>query len=150
MIKMNVKRLSGRAKLPTYATNGAACMDMYACLPEGQHDIEVIAPHERVLIPTGIAVEVPEGYVLEVLMRSGLALREGLTLLNGPGQIDEDYRGEIKLIVYNADPQYPAIIKHGDRIGQCRLLPVYPIHFCEVDELSETARGAGGFGHTGK
>jgi dUTP pyrophosphatase len=130
--------------LPSYATAGAAGLDLLAAV-----DGEVtLAPGERRLIPTGIAIALPPGYELQVRPRSGLALRHGLTMPNSPGTVDEDYRGELQVILMNAG-QEPFTVTRGMRIAQAVLAPVVRIAWREVVDLDETARGAGGFGSTG-
>jgi dUTP pyrophosphatase len=130
--------------LPSYATAGAAGLDLLAAV-----DGEVtLAPGERRLIPTGIAIALPPGYELQVRPRSGLALRHGLTMPNSPGTVDEDYRGELQVILMNAG-QEPFTVTRGMRIAQAVLAPVVRIAWREVGDLDETARGAGGFGSTG-
>lgn len=131
--------------LPAYATPGAAGMDIRAFLRE---EI-VLRPMERFLIPTGIYLEIPPGYEAQIRPRSGLAIRQGLTCLNSPGTIDSDYRGELQVILINLSDS-PQIIRDGDRIAQMVVHRVERVHWEENDALSETVRGAGGFGHTGK
>lgn len=145
-IKVSVKRLhSSDLPLPAYMTPGAAGMDLYAA-----HQEDLILPvGGRALVPTGLAIALPPGIEAQVRPRSGLAIQHGVTLLNTPGTIDCDYRGEIKVIVINlGDKDY--ILKRGERIAQMVLAPVCRAEICEVDELDETARGEGGFGHTGR
>jgi len=125
-------------------TAGAAGVDLYAAV---EQDV-AIAPGGRVLIPTGIAIALPENYEAQIRPRSGLALKHGLTLLNTPGTIDWDYRGEIKVIVINlGDKEY--ILQRGERIAQMIFNRVEKAELIEVQELDDTNRGAGGFGHTG-
>lgn len=140
-----IKRLhSFDLPLPRYMTAGAAGVDLYAAVEAAV----AIAPGKRVLVPTGIAIALPEGYEAQIRPRSGLALKHGLTLLNSPGTIDCDYRGEIKLIVINlGDKEY--ILDRGERIAQMIFSRVEKAEFLEVETLSNTSRGAGGFGHTG-
>ncbi|MBN8874629.1 MAG: dUTP diphosphatase [Rhodospirillales bacterium] len=130
--------------LPAYATAGAAGMDLLAAVA----DPVEIAPGARALIPTGIAIALPAGYELQIRPRSGLALRNGIVLPNSPGTIDEDYRGELKVIVLNAGDA-PFRVERGMRIAQAVLAPVVRAAWREVEELDETARAAGGFGSTG-
>jgi dUTP pyrophosphatase len=132
-------------ELPAYATPGASGCDLRAAVGEPL----TLAPGERVLVPTGIAIAVPEGYEGQVRMRSGLALQKGLILPNAPGTIDSDYRGEIRVIVANISAE-PASIERGDRIAQLILVPVERAILRKVDALPETGRGGGGFGSTGK
>jgi dUTP pyrophosphatase len=128
--------------LPRYMTPGAAGMDIYADLTE---DL-TIPPLGRVLIPTGFAIALPQGYEAQVRPRSGLALRSGLTILNAPGTIDADYRDEVKILMINLSDQ-PVTVQRGDRIAQLVVAPVTRVQWQEVDQLEATER-AGGFGHT--
>ena len=130
--------------LPARATAGSAGFDLHAAL---EREL-VLAPGERALVPTGFAIAVPEGFEAQVRPRSGLALRHGLVLPNAPGTIDADYRGELSVIVMNAGRD-PITLRRGDRIAQVVIAPVANARFAEVESLDETARGAGGFGHTG-
>ncbi|MBF0314746.1 MAG: dUTP diphosphatase [Oligoflexia bacterium] len=132
--------------LPTYATNWASGADVRAQVLEGSF-IE-IKPGERKLIPTGFCVEIPFGFELQVRPRSGLSLKTGLMILNAPGTIDADYRGEVSIIVGNLGNSVE-VIKHGDRIAQLVLAPVARATFMVSDSISECERGSGGFGHTG-
>ena len=131
-------------QLPSYETVGAAGMDVEA----GVRDSLTIQPGERVLIPTGFSIALPDGYELQVRPRSGLAVRHGVTIVNSPGTIDADYRGEVKVALINLG-QEPYIIQRGDRIAQLVLAPVVRATFQEVTALDETERNSGGFGHTG-
>lgn len=131
--------------LPKYETSGSAGMDVRANIEEPI----VIESLERVLVPTGLKIAIPEGYEVQVRPRSGLAIKHGITLLNTPGTIDSDYRGELKVIMVNlSKDEY--VINPQERIGQLVLNKVAQMEFVEVDSLDETERGAGGFGHTGK
>ncbi|NVN44094.1 dUTP diphosphatase [Asaia siamensis] len=130
--------------LPHYASSGAAGMDLLAAINE---DV-VIRSGERALIPTGLRIGLPAGYELQIRPRSGLALKHGITLPNTPGTIDEDYRGEIGIIVLNTGKE-DFVISRGMRIAQAVLAPVIRLTWVEVSELDETSRGAGGFGSTG-
>jgi dUTP pyrophosphatase len=130
--------------LPTYATAGAAGMDLIAAV---QAPVTV-GPGERVLVPTGLTIALPPGYELQIRPRSGLALRHGITLPNTPGTIDEDYRGEIGVIILNAGRD-AFVIERGARIAQAVLAPVSRAMWQEVETLDATARDAGGFGSTG-
>ena len=132
------------AVLPSYQTKGAAGADICACI---ESDV-VIGVGERVMVPTGLFFEIPQGYEVQVRPRSGLAVKNGVTCLNTPGTIDSDYRGEIKVILINLG-QKPFTVKNGDRIAQIVVSPVEQASFCKVDVLSSTARGEGGFGSTG-
>lgn len=131
--------------LPKYETSGSAGMDVRANIEEPI----VMGSLERVLVPTGLKIAIPEGYEVQVRARSGLAIKHGITLLNTPGTIDSDYRGELKVIMVNlSKDEY--VINPQERIGQLVLNKVAQMEFVEVDSLDETERGAGGFGHTGK
>ena len=132
-------------ELPSYATPGAAGCDLRAAVSETL----TILPGGRTLVPTGLAVAIPSGYEGQVRMRSGLALKHGLTLLNGPGTIDSDYRGEIGLILANLGAE-PVTIARGDRMAQLVIAPVTRARLEAVEELPPTERDAGGFGSTGK
>ncbi|MCX7727183.1 MAG: dUTP diphosphatase [Chitinispirillaceae bacterium] len=130
--------------LPEKKTSGASGFDVCAALEE---DLELL-PNSRALIPTGFCFEIPEGYELQVRPRSGLAVKYGITVLNSPGTIDSDYRGEVQIILINLGPQ-PVIIKRGDRIAQLVPAKILPVTFSEEKELTSSNRGEGGFGHTG-
>lgn len=132
-------------ELPAYATPGSSGLDLRAFLQAAV----TLLPMERALIPTGLFVEIPQGYEIQVRPRSGLALKQGITCLNTPGTIDADYRGEIKVILINLSGEAQAI-QPGDRIAQLVLQKVETISWQPVDTITETERGAGGFGHTGK
>lgn len=135
--------------LPAYETAGAAGADLRANFPQAQRDVGLIlAPMQRGLVPTGLAVALPEGFEWQIRARSGLALRHGLALVNGVGTVDADYRGEVGVIVINLG-NAPVTIAHGDRIAQAVLMPVAQARFRLVDDLDETDRGTGGFGSTG-
>jgi dUTP pyrophosphatase len=138
------RRLRASAVLPRYMTEGAAGMDL-ASAAEGP---VVIAPGQRLGLPTGWSMELPAGFEAQVRPRSGLSLRHGVTVVNAPGTIDSDYRGEIVVLLVNLG-QEPYTIAPGDRIAQLIIAPVVQAKVEEVAELSQTARGAGGFGHTG-
>ncbi len=131
--------------LPEYATSGSSGMDIRASL----NIPVVLQPLERTLIPTGLFVEIPNGYEIQVRPRSGLAIKQGITCLNTPGTIDSDYRGEIKIILINLSSEQQ-VINHGDRIAQMVIQKVEKGDLEQVEILNETARAAGGFGHTGK
>ena len=143
---IRVRRLPHGADLPLpgYATAGAAGMDLLAAVT----DTVLLAPGARVLVPTGLALALPPGHELQIRPRSGLALRHGLVLPNAPGTIDEDYRGELQVIVMNAGDA-PFAIERGMRIAQAVLSPVLRAQWQEVAVLDDTARGDGGFGSTG-
>jgi len=143
-IDIQVMRLRPDAILPRYMTELAAGMDLCAALDAPLR----LAPGARCLVPTGIALAIPAGFEGQVRPRSGLALKNGVTLLNSPGTIDADYRGEIGVIVINHG-ENEVVIDHGDRIAQLVLAPVLRATLNLVEQLDETARNAGGFGHTG-
>ncbi|WP_033926553.1 dUTP diphosphatase [Sphingomonas sp. 35-24ZXX] len=143
-ITIRVKRLAhGEGlPLPAYATSGAAGMDVVAA-----EELDLM-PGQRYAVATGFAIAIPDGYEVQVRPRSGLALKHGITVPNTPGTIDSDYRGELKVIMINhGEAAFP--IRRGDRIAQLVAAPVQHAAFTEVDDLDETARGAGGFGSTG-
>ncbi|MBO9573845.1 MAG: dUTP diphosphatase, partial [Chitinophagaceae bacterium] len=131
--------------LPEYATEGSAGMDLRANVDQPV----TLNPMERMLIPTGLFIELPEGHEAQVRPRSGLAIKHGLTCLNTPGTIDADYRGEIKVIIINLS-QEPHTIQHGDRIAQMVVNKVEKVKWKMVEKIGDTTRGDGGFGHTGK
>lgn len=143
IIKINAVNNS-KNDLPHYATTGSAGMDVRANLSE---TVE-LAPLERRLIPTGLFVEIPQGYEIQVRPRSGLALKNGITCLNSPGTIDSDYRGEINVLLVNLS-NVPFIINNNDRIAQLVVAKVEKAELILVQQLNETERNAGGFGHTG-
>ena len=145
MNKIPVKRLKPNAIVPTYGSAEAAGADLYACL----ENCVTIAPGETAFIPTGIAMEIPKGYAGLAYARSGLACKQDLAPANKVGVIDSDYRGEFMIALHNHGAQV-RIVNHGDRIAQLVITPVYTPGFMEVDELSDTSRGTGGFGSTGK
>jgi dUTP pyrophosphatase len=130
--------------LPAYATSGSAGVDLRANLEEPV----TINPLERKLIPTGIFIELPQGYEAQIRPRSGLALKHGITVLNTPGTVDSDYRGEIKAILINLSNE-PFVIENGERICQMVIAKHETAYFIEVETIGETERGNGGFGHTG-
>jgi dUTP pyrophosphatase len=136
--------LTPKAAVPAYQSKGAAGADVYASLDEDM----VIEPGKVALVPTGICLEIPEGYEAQIRPRSGLALKHGLTLLNTPGTIDSDYRGEIKIIMANLGDE-PYTVTHGMRIAQMVFAKCFKGHFIVGQSLEETDRGRGGFGHTG-
>jgi dUTP pyrophosphatase len=136
--------------LPAYATAGAAGADLRANLPEGDRAAGVtLAPMERRVVPTGLRVEIPDGFEVQIRPRSGLALTHGITLPNTPGTIDSDYRGPLGVLLVNLGAD-PVTLHHGDRIAQMVLAPVARAAFAVVDTLPDTPRGAGGFGSTGR
>lgn len=145
-MELKIKKLHPAAILPTYGSAGSAGADLYA-LPEG--DPITIAPGETVFIHTGLAMAIPEGYVGLNFARSGLASKRGLAPANKVGVIDSDYRGELMVALHNHG-DIPQTVEPGDRIAQFLIMPAITADFCEVDELDETDRGAGGFGSTGR
>lgn len=142
-VTVSIKRLDTCVELPTYAYEGDAGLDLRA-----SEDV-VLAPHERKLVSTGLAIAIPEGYAGFVQPRSGLALRIGLSMANTPGLIDSHYRGELKVIAINLDATKPIRIRRGDRIAQLVIQRVPVVQLIEVDELDSTDRGVGGFGSSG-
>lgn len=146
-VTLELKRLDhGRdLPLPAYQSDLAAGLDLLAAVDTPL----TLAPGERTLVPTGLAMALPAGFEAQVRPRSGLAAKHGVTVLNTPGTIDADYRGEVKVILVNLG-QEPFEIVRGERIAQMVVAPVLQAHIREVDSLSETARGAGGFGSTGR
>jgi dUTP pyrophosphatase len=140
--------------LPAKATPGAAAYDIYASLPHDSAGVIVINPSDTIAIPTNLSVEVPQGWELVITPRSGLALNGNISVLNTPGTIDSDYRGEIKVILYNFTPPAsfliePFLVYDGDRIAQLKIKPSYDIEWVESQNLSMTIRGDHGFGSTG-
>ncbi|MFU8863641.1 MAG: dUTP diphosphatase [Rhodobacterales bacterium] len=135
--------------LPAYETAGAAGADLRANFPKDQREGVILDPGARVLVPTGLKLAIPEGHEVQIRPRSGLALKNGITLPNSPGTIDSDYRGPLGVIVLNLGDA-PFHIAHGARIAQMVLAPVLQARFDLVDGLDETARGQGGFGSTGR
>ncbi len=142
-MQLPIKRLDADLPLPSYAHLGDAGMDLFAA-----QDCE-IAPGARALIPTGIALAIPEGFAGFVQPRSGRALKDGLSFANTPGLIDAHYRGEVKVIAVNLDTETPIRILRGDKIAQLVIQHVERVELAEVDDLGDTLRGAGGFGSTG-
>ncbi len=139
-ITLNVKRLDAGLPLPAYAYEGDAGLDLLSAV-----DV-VLEPLSRMLIPTGLAVSIPAGYAGFIQPRSGLAIKRGLSMVNTPGLIDSNYRGELKVAAINLDPETPISIKRGDRIAQLVIQEVPVVELCEVDELDDTVRGEAGFG----
>lgn len=148
-VRVGVVRLAHAAglPLPTYQTQGAAGLDLLAAL--NVQSPMILAPGARALVPTGLIIELPLGYEAQVRPRSGLALNSGVTVLNSPGTIDSDYRGEVRVILANLG-QAPFEIRRGERIAQLVISPVTRAELIEVGEVTNTARGEGGFGSTGK
>ncbi len=144
-MKVLVKKLDPRVKLPSYKTKGASGMDLTAFTK----DIISIKPQTSKLISTGLSVAFSEGYEIQIRPRSGLAAKNNISVLNTPGTIDSDYRGELKIIIFNHGNK-DFVIKNGDRIAQMVLVPIIKMELEETDDLPETIRGQGGFGSTGK
>jgi dUTP pyrophosphatase len=140
MIELRIKKLRADAVVPARAYEGDAGLDLAAC-----ERVE-LAPGERALVPTGLAVAIPDGYAGFVQPRSGLAARHGITIVNTPGLVDSGYRGELKVILLNTDPAEPFVVEAGMRIAQLVVLPVPGIEPVEVDELPASERGVRGFG----
>ncbi|MBQ3110231.1 MAG: dUTP diphosphatase [Clostridia bacterium] len=144
MTNVNIKKLNPKATIPTYGSEYAAGCDLYACLDESV----TIEPHATVLIKTGLALEVPVGYAGLIYARSGLASKRNLAPANKVGVVDADYRGEVMVALHNHGTMAQTI-EHGERIAQMVIAPFLTANFIEVDELSDTVRGEGGFGSTG-
>ena len=145
MVKILVKKLDSRVKLPSYKTIGSSGMDLMALIDKPI----TILPKKSYLVPTGISVAMPKNYEIQIRPRSGLAAKNNISVLNTPGTIDSDYRGEIKVILFNHGSD-EFLINDGDRIAQIVLMPIHKIDFEEVDNLPDTVRGEGGFGSTGR
>ena len=145
MIKVLVKKLDQSVELPAYKTNGASGMDLMAFIKKPLN----LKPHSSCLVPTGISVAFPKEFEIQIRPRSGLAAKNSISVLNTPGTIDSDYRGEIKVILYNHGND-DFLINNKDRIAQIILTPVIKMNLEETDNLPETVRGEGGFGSTGK
>tara|TARA_B100000315_G_scaffold25853_1_gene22259 strand:- start:1325 stop:1759 length:435 start_codon:yes stop_codon:yes gene_type:complete len=144
MVKVLIKKLSPEVKSPSYKTNGASGMDLIAFVKK---PIKIL-PGQTNLVPTGISIAIPEGYEMQIRPRSGLAAKNQITVLNTPGTIDSDYRGELKIILINHGKK-EFIINNNDRVAQMVLTPVSKIELKEVEMLTNTNRGKGGFGSTG-
>ena len=145
MDKVTVKIINKSSNpLPSYSTTSSAGMDLRANLSEPF----TLNPLERALVPTGIFIELPQGYECQIRPRSGLALKHGISLVNTPGTIDADYRGEIGVILINLSNE-PFVVNHGERICQMVVTNYSSVNWCEVETLDDSERGAGGFGHTG-
>ena len=145
MFKIQIKRLNSEVKIPSYKTQGSSGMDLMAFLK----DPVTINPKSSELISTGISVAIPEDTEIQIRPRSGLATKSNISVLNTPGTIDSDYRGELKIILYNHGAD-DFVVNNGDRIAQMVLMPVLKASFEEVENLPNTIRGTGGFGSTGK
>ena len=145
MVKILIKKLNSKVKLPNYKTDGSSGMDLMAFIDK---PISIL-PQKSELIPTGLSIAIPNNTEVQIRPRSGLAAKNNISVLNTPGTIDSDYRGEIKIILFNhGDNEF--IIQNNDRIAQMVLVPVHKINFEEVENLPDTIRGKGGFGSTGK
>ncbi len=146
-LKIRINRISETTNdvpLPTYATNGSAGMDIYAAVEQ-----DLIVPEGvTLLVPTGFSMEIPVGYEAQIRPRSGLALKHNIGLMNAPGTIDSDYRGEVKIVFTNYGKNN-FVVQRGDRIAQMVIAKYERVEWIETEQLSETERGAGGFGHTG-
>ena len=145
MVKVLLKKLDPEVLLPSYKTKGSSGMDLMAFLKE---PIKIL-PSTSCLIPTGISLAIPEDVEIQIRPRSGLAAKSNISVLNTPGTIDSDYRGELKIILFNHGKK-DFIVNNNDRVAQMVLMPVLKIDFEEVNELPDTIRGSGGFGSTGK
>ena len=145
MVKVLLKKLDPKVLLPSYKTKGSSGMDLMAFLKEPIR----ILPNTSCLIPTGISIAIPKDVEIQIRPRSGLAAKSNISVLNTPGTIDSDYRGELKVILFNHGSK-EFIVNNKDRIAQIILMPILKIDFEEVDNLPETVRGSGGFGSTGK
>ena len=145
MIEVPLVRLDPDLPLPSYARVGDAGADLVA-----RQAVVLAAGGGRALVPTGVAIAIPDGWAGFVLPRSGLAMRHGVTCLNTPGLIDSGYRDELKVLLVNTDPEHDYAVERGDRIAQLVIQRVEQAGFCEVDELPPSERGTGGFGHSGR
>jgi dUTP pyrophosphatase len=145
VLQIPVRRIDPELPLPEYAKPGDAGVDLRATA-----DVVLAPGGGRALVPTGLAVAIPRGYAGFVQPRSGLAMKHGVTCLNTPGLIDADYRGELKVLLVNTDPVEPFQVRRGERVAQLVIQAVEHVAFVEVDELDDTERGDGGFGHTGR
>ena len=141
---ITVQKLNADAKIPAYAHDGDACVDLYSTIDY------TLAPGRRVLVPTGLKIAIPHGYEGQVRPKSGLALKHGITVLNTPGTVDAPYRGEVGVILINLDPKTAYEIKKGEKVAQMVFNKVEYAAFTEAAELSATTRGEGGYGSTGK
>ena len=145
MVKVLIKKLNSKVQLPKYKTDGSSGMDLMAFIENSIN----IKPQRSALIPTGISIAIPEDTEVQIRPRSGLAAKSSISVLNTPGTIDSDYRGEIKIILFNHGKE-EFVINNNDRIAQMILMPVIKAEFEEVEDLPNTLRGSGGFGSTGK
>ena len=145
MVKVLIKKLNSKVQLPKYKTDGSSGMDLIAFIESPIN----IKPQESALIPTGISIAIPKNTEVQIRPRSGLAAKSSMSVLNTPGTIDSDYRGEIKIILFNHGKK-EFIINNNDRVAQMILMPIIKAEFEEVEDLPKTLRGSGGFGSTGK
>ena len=145
MVKVLIKKLNSKVQLPKYKTDGSSGMDLMAFLESPVN----LKPQESELIPTGISIAIPEDTEVQIRPRSGLAAKSNISVLNTPGTIDSDYRGEIKIILFNHGKE-DFVVNNNDRIAQMILMPIVKAEFEEVENLPKTLRGSGGFGSTGK
>ena len=145
MVKVLIKKLNSKVQFPKYKTDGSSGMDLMAFLESPVN----LKPQESELIPTGISIAIPEDTEVQIRPRSGLAAKSNISVLNTPGTIDSDYRGEIKIILFNHGKE-DFVINNNDRIAQMILMPIVKAEFEEVENLPKTLRGSGGFGSTGK
>ena len=145
MVKVLIKKLNSKVQLPKYKTDGSSGMDLMAFIESPIN----IRPQETALVPTGISIAIPEDTEVQIRPRSGLAAKSNISILNTPGTIDSDYRGEIKIILFNHGKK-EFIINNNDRVAQMILMPVLKAEFEEVEDLPKTLRDSGGFGSTGK
>ena len=145
MVKVLIKKLNSKVQLPKYKTDGSSGMDLIAFIESPIN----IKPQESALIPTGISIAIPKNTEVQIRPRSGLAAKSSMSVLNAPGTIDSDYRGEIKIILFNHGKK-EFIINNNDRVAQMILMPIIKAEFEEVEDLPKTLRGSGGFGSTGK
>ena len=145
MVKVLIKKLNPSVQLPTYKTSGASGMDLMACIEEPIN----LEPGKSCLVSTGLSVAFPKGYEIQIRPRSGLAAKNNISVLNTPGTIDSDYRGELKIILFNHGNKRFVINKH-DRVAQMVLTPIIKMELEETNELPDSIRGKGGFGSTGK
>ena len=145
MVKVLIKKLNSKVQLPKYKTDGSSGMDLMAFTESPIN----IRPQESALIPTGITIAIPEDTEIQIRPRSGLAAKSNISVLNTPGTIDSDYRGEVKIILFNHGKE-EFIINNNDRVAQMILMPIIKAEFEEVEDLPKTLRGSGGFGSTGK
>ena len=145
MVKILIKKLNSKVKIPSYKTDGSSGMDLMAFIDKPV----TILPQKSELIPTGLSIAIPNNTEVQIRPRSGLAVKNNISVLNTPGTVDSDYRGEIKVILYNHGNK-EFIVNNDDRIAQMVLVPLIKANFEEVENLPETIRGEGGFGSTGK